>query len=159
MKYTFIYLRAVICKPLFAFCYVGLINRMYMNRGLFNRPFIITVIHTYIYIHTKWYAYVTVRCKQTHDDVIKWNHFPRKWSFVRRIHRSPVKSPHKGRWRGAFDVFFDLRLNKRLGKQSWGWWFETLSCPLWRHCNAVMGTSRSGRLTVVTVWYRSFMVE
>ena len=26
------------------------------------------------------------------------------------------------------DVFFDLRLNKRLSKQSWGWW-------LWRHCN------------------------
>ena len=22
---------------------------------------------------------------------------------------------------------FDRRLNKRLGKQSWGWWFETLS--------------------------------
>ena len=21
----------------------------------------------------------------------------------------------------SFDVFFDLRLNKRLGKQSWGW--------------------------------------
>ena len=35
----------------------------------------------------------------------------------------------------SFDVFFDLRLNKRLSKQSWGWWFETLSCPLWRHCN------------------------
>ena len=31
--------------------------------------------------------------------------------------------------------FFDLRLNKRLSKHSWGWWFETLSCPLWRHCN------------------------
>ena len=30
---------------------------------------------------------------------------------------------------------FDLRLNKRLSKQSWGWWFETISCPLWRHCN------------------------
>ena len=27
----------------------------------------------------------------------------------------------------SFDVFFDLRLNKRLSKQSWGWWFETLS--------------------------------
>ena len=27
----------------------------------------------------------------------------------------------------SFDVFFDLRLNKRLGKQSWGWWFETPS--------------------------------
>ena len=24
----------------------------------------------------------------------------------------------------SFDVFFDLRLNKRLSKQSWGWWFE-----------------------------------
>ena len=35
----------------------------------------------------------------------------------------------------SFDVFFDLRLNKRLGKQSWGWRFETLSRPLWRHCN------------------------
>ena len=35
----------------------------------------------------------------------------------------------------SFDVFFDLRLNKRLGKQSWGWWFETPSSSLWRHCN------------------------
>ena len=25
----------------------------------------------------------------------------------------------------SFDVFFHLRLNIRLGKQSWGWWFET----------------------------------
>ena len=36
----------------------------------------------------------------------------------------------------SFDVFFHLRLNKRLSKQSWGWWFETLSRPLWRHLNA-----------------------
>ena len=34
-----------------------------------------------------------------------------------------------------FDVFFDLRLNKRLSKQSWGWWFETPSRSLWRHRN------------------------
>ena len=33
----------------------------------------------------------------------------------------------------SFDVFFDLRLNKRLSKQSWGWWFETPSHTLWRH--------------------------
>ena len=26
--------------------------------------------------------------------------------------------------------------NKRLSKQSWVWWFETPSHPLWRHCNA-----------------------
>ena len=36
-----------------------------------------------------------------HDDVIKWKHFPRYWSFVRVIHRSPVNSPLKGQWRGA----------------------------------------------------------
>ena len=35
----------------------------------------------------------------------------------------------------SFDVVFDLCLNKRLSKQSWGWWFETPTCPLWRHCN------------------------
>ena len=34
----------------------------------------------------------------------------------------------------SFDIFFDLRLNKQLNKQSRGWWFETLSL-LWRHCN------------------------
>ena len=35
----------------------------------------------------------------------------------------------------SFDVFFNLRLNKRLNKQSWGWWFETPSRSLWRYCN------------------------
>ena len=35
----------------------------------------------------------------------------------------------------GFDVFFDLRLNRRFSKQSWGWWLETLSRPLWRYCN------------------------
>ena len=35
----------------------------------------------------------------------------------------------------SFDIFFDQRPNKRLSKQSWGWWFETLSWWLWRHCN------------------------
>ena len=35
----------------------------------------------------------------------------------------------------SFDV--DLCLNKWLSKQSWGWWFETPSRPLWRHCNFV----------------------
>ena len=35
----------------------------------------------------------------------------------------------------SFDVYFDLCPNKRLSKQWWGWWFETLSCSLWRHRN------------------------
>ena len=41
----------------------------------------------------------------------------------------------------GFDISFDLRLNKRLSKQSWAWWFETLSCPLWRQCNVEYDTS------------------
>ena len=36
----------------------------------------------------------------------------------------------------SFDVFFDQCLNKWLRKQSWSWRFETLSRPLWCHCNA-----------------------
>ena len=35
----------------------------------------------------------------------------------------------------SFDVFFDMRPNERLSKQCRGWWFETSSSPLWRHCN------------------------
>ena len=80
----------------------------------------------------------------TRDDVIKWKNFPRHWSFVRGIHLSlPVTR--------IFDVFFDLRLNKRLSKQSWGWWFETLSSPLWRHCNGVIG-NRNVSSFVKTKW-------
>ena len=39
----------------------------------------------------------------------------------------------------SFDVYFDLRPNKRLSKQWRGWWFETKSCSLWRHCNESTG--------------------
>ena len=77
-----------------------------------------------------------------HDEVIEWKYFPRYWPFVRGIHRSPVNYPHKGQCRGAL-MFFYLRLNKRLSKQSWGWWFETLSRPLWRHCNAFFISQKS----------------
>ena len=38
----------------------------------------------------------------------------------------------------SFDVFYDLRLNKRLSEHSWGWWFETQSGSLWRHCNGLI---------------------
>ena len=36
-----------------------------------------------------------------HYNIIKWKHFPRYWSFARRIHWSPVNFPHKGQWCGA----------------------------------------------------------
>ena len=38
----------------------------------------------------------------------------------------------------SFDAFFDLRPNKRLSKQPWGWWFETSSWSLWPQCNGTL---------------------
>ena len=62
------------------------------------------------------------------------------------VENSPVtagKSPVTGEFPShrpvtrSFHVFFDLRLNKRLSKQSRRRWFETPSRSLWRHCNVV----------------------
>ena len=36
-----------------------------------------------------------------YDWRIRWKHFPRHWPFVWWMHRSPVNSPHKGKWHGA----------------------------------------------------------
>ena len=60
--------------------------------------------------------------------------FPRYRPFVREFTGLPAQRPMTRK----FDVFFDLRLNKRLRKQSWGWWFKTLSRPLWHHCNRLI---------------------
>ena len=35
-------------------------------------------------------------------------------------------------------ILFDLRLDKRLNKQSWGWGFQTPSRSLWRHLNGTI---------------------
>ena len=53
-----------------------------------------------------------------------------------------------------FDLFFDLHLNKRLNKQSLGWWFETLCAHYdvaviewWDHGKPSLVT-----MSVVTAW-------
>ena len=80
-------------------------------------------------ISSKWWHF-RFRCSVylwicgKHDDVIKWKLF--------RV-TGPLcgKSPVPGEVSAqrpvtrSFDVFSVLRLNKRLSKQSWGWWFET----------------------------------
>ena len=49
----------------------------------------------------------------------------------------------------SFDVFFDLRPNKRLSKQPWGWWFETLSWSLWHHCYGLCQNLNTGSMTLL----------
>ena len=74
-------------------------------------------------------------------------------SFVKLIHHESMKtfsallalcegnppvtdgSPSQRPVTPNFDVFYDLRLNKRLSKQSKHRWFETSSRSLWRHSN------------------------
>ena len=51
---------------------------------------VISSCNLFVYVHG-----------HSHDDVIKWKHFPCYWPFVRGIHRSPVNSLHIGQWRRA----------------------------------------------------------
>ena len=71
--------------------------------------------------------------------------------------------PHKGQWRGDFDVSFDLRLEKRLSKQSKRQWFETPSRPLWRHCNDSLWCDCLWWWTAIYKcfqrWYRNHHIE
>ena len=85
-----------------------------------------------------WWGY---KSSTFQDDVIKWKHFPRYWPFVGNSRLTGEFASQRPVTR-SFDVFFDLRLNKRLSKQSWRRSFETPSRSLWRHCNAeYMGSS------------------
>ena len=63
-----------------------------------------------------------------HNDVIKWKHFPLYWPYVRGIHWSPMKSPHKGQWLGA--LMFSLIC-------AWinGWVNSREAGDLRRHCS------------------------
>ena len=88
--------------------------------------------------------------------LISVGHFERRWllewsrtGFIRSVFMMTssngnifrVTGPLCGEFTGqrpvtrSFGVFFYLRLNKRLSKQSRGWWFDMPSHPWWRHCN------------------------
>ena len=74
-------------------------------------------------------------CYQYRDDVIKWKLFPCYMPFVTGNPLVTGGFPSQRPVTQSFDVFCDLRLNKRLGKQSRRWWFDTPSRSLWRQCN------------------------
>ena len=55
----------------------------------------------------------------------------------------------------SFDAFFDLRLNKRLSKQSRGWWSETPPRSLWRQCNEMSRIS----VTLQAPWVAIYCIS
>ena len=58
---------------------------------------------------------IALNAGSTHDDIIKWKYFPRYWPLVWVTGKFPAQRPVTR----SFGVFFNLRLNKRLSKQSW----------------------------------------
>ena len=82
----------------------------------------------------------TLGCKIFYSKIrtIWWRYQVETLSTLRAIceGNSPVTGefPSQRPVTRSFDFFY-LRLNKRLSKQSWSWWFETPSHPLWRHSN------------------------
>ena len=80
-------------------------------------------------------VYVVLKTKS------RWRHQMETFSALLALYagNSPVNGefPTQRPVTRRFDVFLDLCGNKRLSKQSWGWWFETPSSSLWRHCNEI----------------------
>ena len=107
----------------------------------------LTGIYIYIYIY-KWLPNASeialkINWKNWHVIYTWWRHQMETFSTLLALcaGNSPVTGeiPSHRPVTRSFDVFFDLRLNKRLSKQLWGWSFETPSCPSWRHCNENKG--------------------
>ena len=86
---------------------------------------------------------------QTRDEILLYPSLPVNGEF-------PSQRPVTR----SFGVWFDLYLNKRLSKQPWGWWVETPSRSLWRHCNAdPLNKSFSRKINVSCVEIRMFRVK
>ena len=99
--------------------------------------------------HTKKVGH---RSQPLHIYIIWWRHQMKTFCALQAL--CAGNSPGTGEFPAqrpvtrSFDVFFDLRRNKRLSKQSWGWWFETLSCPLLRHRNEQSNNTLGKQSTV-----------
>ena len=86
-----------------------------------------------LYVVFLWVSNISDRPRPDQNGhVIKWKHFSCYWPFVRVTDGFPSQRPVTR----SFDVFFDLRLDKRLNKHSRCRWLETPSCSLWLRCNA-----------------------
>ena len=102
---------------------------------LFNYYYFINALNRHIFQN--------IGCvKYTYKDYTWWSHQIETVSALLAIcaGNSPVPGefPAHRPVARSFGIFFDLRLNKRLSKQWWGWWFDTPWRPSWRHCNELL---------------------
>ena len=98
-----------------------------------------------------WRIYAALTWRYVHLPIYKllqmpwWRHQMEIFSVLLAIcaGNSPITGefPAQKPVTWSFDVFYDLRLNKRSSKQSRGCWFETPERSLWRHCNVVFWTN------------------
>ena len=99
----------------------------------------VTHVHSFCIILKLWCSEISISANCSPGKPW-WRHEMETFSALLAIcaGNSPVpgKSATQRPVTRSFDVFFDLRLNKRLSKQSSGWWIETPSRPVWRHRNA-----------------------
>ena len=116
----------------------------YHDKYIWNWRFSPTVV--FILWHLLWRLtllmnaayWASIHCNHMEDsycifvcgcDLSWWRHHMDIFSALQAIcaGNSPVPGefPAQRPVTRSFDVFFDLRLNKRLSKQSRGWWFET----------------------------------
>ena len=79
-------------------------------------------------------AYYFHHSSNNHDDVIKWKHFRLNGALCGEF-TSYRWNPSLRSVTWSFDVFFDLRMNKRVSIKSRRRWFETPWWSLWRHCD------------------------
>ena len=96
----------------------------------FELPFVFSAVLLIIRIAPN---YISVICHVLQKYFISWCRHQMKTFSVPlpfRVGNSPVTGefPSQRPAMRSFDVFVDLSQNKRLSKQSWGWWFETSSC-------------------------------
>ena len=141
---------------------------------LFSHIYISKYFNTKLICMENWEMLLPITC---HDDVMKWKHFrvtgPLWGEFAVTTGEFPTQMPVTR----SFDIFFDLRLNKRLSKPSRRRWFETPSCSLWRHCSVyplfqirvgrevnvypyvMILTTKKNAMSFNTAWVASVLVD
>ena len=126
------------CVIVFVFCFVLTYHTFDSKNGIYTLN-----------------GFYTLGGNVAHILYSRWRHHMEAFSALLAIcaGNSPVpgKFPAQRPVTQSFDVFFYLRLNKQLSKQPWGWWFETLSHPLWRHRNVSPGLLL--RSSLRSSWY------